>query len=209
MNKRKLAIITGSSYLIIFFTAIYANFFVVEALRSEPLFTVQQHAFSVRLGIIAFLFTVLFDVVVAWSLYALFRENNLSLPAMLFRMMHAAIMGVALFALPLALQSTTAEEVLHYTHIFNLTWLIALFFFGVHLILLGGILGKPRWIAIFLIIAGAMYMVDTLAHILLANYAAYADIFLTLVAIPSIFGEMALALWLLFRGGRAQNEMSR
>jgi len=34
------------------------------------------------------------------------------------------------------------------------------------------------------------------------NYDAYADLFLTLVAIPSIFGEMAFAIWLLVKGGK-------
>lgn len=56
---------------------------------------------------------------------------------------------------------------------FNIIWLIGLFFFGIHLILLGRIIGKPRIIALFL----------------------------ALVAIPSIVGELSLAIWLLAKGG--------
>ena len=78
---------------------------------------------------------------------------------------------------------------------------IGLFFFGIHLILLGRILEKPRFITVFLIIAGIMYMADTGAHFLLHNYDDYSSIFLALVAIPSIFGEMALSIWLLIKGG--------
>lgn len=44
-----------------------------------------------------------------------------------------------------------------------------------------------------------MYMVDTGAHFVLENYQSYADIFLALVAIPSILGEMAFSIWLLFQ----------
>ena len=80
--------------------------------------------------------------------------------------------------------------------------LIGLFFFGIHLILLGRIIGKPKIIGIFLVLAGAMYMLDTAAHFVLPDYEAYASIFLALVAIPSIVGEMAFAIWLLIKGGR-------
>jgi hypothetical protein len=156
----------------------------------------------VRFGILAFIFTVVFDVVVAWALYELFKEHSLSTLSTYFRMMHAAIMGVAIFALPMALVSTTNQEILKQVNIFNTIWLIGLFFFGIHIILLGLIIGKPKVIAVFLIVAGMMYMVDTGAHFLLPDYQSYESIFLALVAIPSIVGEMSLAIWLLIRGGK-------
>jgi len=202
MNPRKLSIIAGVSYLIIFFAAIFANFFVLSAIIENPMGTIQQQHTMVRFGILAFIITVVFDVVVAWALYELYKKHHLSGLSTLFRMMHAAIMGVAIFALPLALTSTTAQEVLRQANIFNITWLIGLFFFGIHLILLGKIIGKPKLISVFLVIAGIMYMVDTTAHFLLEDYDAYASIFLALVAIPSILGEMAFTLWLLTKGGK-------
>jgi hypothetical protein len=204
VNPRTLSLIAGGSYLIIFFAAIFANFFVLESMINDPLNTIQQKHFSVRAGILAFLITVVFDVVVAWALYELFKEHFLSGLSTLFRMMHAAIMGVAIFALPMALDSTTAEAVLKQVDIFNTIWLIGLFFFGVHLILLGNIIGKPKIIAIFLVIAGTMYMTDTAAHFILPNYDAYASVFLALVAIPSIVGEMSFSVWLLVKGGKEE-----
>jgi len=202
MKPRKLSIIAGSSYLVIFFAAIFANFLVIESILKEPLVTIQENHLMVRFGIMAFLVTVVFDVVVAWALYELYKDHYLSGLSTLFRMMHAAIMGVAVFALPVALMTTTDQEILKQVDIFNFIWLIGLFFFGIHLILLGRILVKPKFIAVFLIIAGIMYMVDTGAHFLLQNYDAYSSIFLALVAIPSIIGEMSLALWLLLKGGK-------
>ena len=47
-----------------------------------------------------------------------------------------------------------------------------------------------------------MYMVDTAAHFVLPNYEAHASVFLALVAIPSIVGEMAFSIWLLIKGGK-------
>jgi hypothetical protein len=202
MAPRKLALITGISYLVIFFAAIFANFFVLESMLEDPLNTIRENHMVVRFGILAFLITVVFDVVVAWALYELFRDHALSGLSTLFRMMHAAIMGVAIFALPVALSATTSQEILKQVDIFNIIWLIGLFFFGIHLILLGKIIKKPGIIALFLVIAGIMYMVDTGAHFLLPNYDDYASIFLAMVAIPSVVGELSFAIWLLVKGGK-------
>jgi len=202
MKPRTLSLVAGVSYLIIFFAAVFANFFVFESILNDPLNTILQNHIVVRIGILAFMITVVFDVVVAWALYELFKENSLSGLSTLFRMMHAAIMGVAIFALYMALASNTGQDILNQADIFNIIWLIGLFFFGVHLILLGKIISKPKIISLFLVIAGIMYMVDTAAHILLQNYETYSSVFLALVAIPSIFGEMAFAIWLLVKGGK-------
>ena len=111
-------------------------------------------------------------------------------------------MGAAIYALPLAVKATTADAILHQVEAFNNMWLIGLFFFGGHLILLARIAPIPKWIMVFMTIAGIMYMLDTIAHFLLPNYSDYAEVFLMLVAIPSILGEMAFAIWLLTKGGK-------
>jgi hypothetical protein len=208
MEQRKLSVIAGISYLIIFFAAIFANFFVLQSLLNDPVLTVGENHMMVRFGILAFLITVVFDVVVAWALLELYRNHALSLLSTLFRMMHAAIMAVALFALVVALSSAGSEEILKQAGIFNIIWLIGLFFFGIHLILLGRIIGRPGIIAVFLVIAGVMYMIDTAAHFVLPDYESYAPIFLALVAIPSILGEMAFAIWLLVRGGKESAKLN-
>ena len=106
MNDRTLSKIAGISYLIIFFAAIFANFLALESIIQSPVETVTNNAFLVRMGIIAFLITVVFDVVVAWALKELYKNHILTGLSTYFRMMHAAIMGVAIFALPLALKYT-------------------------------------------------------------------------------------------------------
>lgn len=196
-NDRTLALVAGSSYLVIFFSAIFANFFALESLINDPLTAVQQGHVMVRVGIIAFIVTVVFDVIVAWALLELFKGHPLSVLSTLFRMMHAAIMGVAIFALPAVFSLSTGEEILKQVEIFNTIWLLGLFFFGIHIILLGKIISKPKFIVFFLILAGIMYMVDTVAHFTFPSYEEYASLFLALVAIPSILGEMSFAIWLL------------
>ena len=204
MKARTLSRIAGISYLIIFFAAIFANFFVLESLLQAAMETIAQNSLLVRLGILAFLITAIFDVVVAWALFELYPDHPLSRLSTYFRVMHAAVMGIAVYKRPEVLGVASAPEVLGLVNQFNNMWLIGLFFFGIHLILLGKILQKPKFIVMFLMLAGLMYMVDTTAHFLLENYDNYKSVFLALVAIPSILGEMSLALWLLIKGGKQE-----
>lgn len=202
MSHRKLAIIAGVSYLIIFLTAIYANFFVLDSLLSNPVDVVTETPIHVRLGVMAFLIAAVFDVFVAWALYELYKDNILSTVSTYFRIIHAAIMGVAVFTLLSVLRLTTAEEIIAQVDIFNSIWLIGLFFFGVHLLLLGRIVKEIKIIPVILILAGVMYILDTGAHFLLSNYESYATVFLILVAVPAILGEMSFTIWLLRKGGK-------
>lgn len=197
MNTRHIAQISGWSYVIIFFAAIFANFFVLEGLKTEPLEMIVHQSALVKTGILAFLWVIVCDVIVAWGLHMMYKRHLLSVLSTLFRMMHAAIFAVAIGALVFTLSANTSEQVLLYVKIFETLWLIGLFFFGGHLLMLGKIAPLPSIIRIGITAAGIMYMVDTMAHFTLSNYADYAGIFLALVAIPSIFGEMALAGWLL------------
>ena len=203
ITSRQLSITAGISYLIIFFTAIYANFFVLDALITNPLETVIENSIHIRFGVMAFLFAAVFDVVVAWSLYELYKGNILSSLSTYFRIIHAALMGGALFALLNIIYLNNPEEILNQVATFNNIWLIGLFFFGCHLILLHSILkDQIKIIPKLLLLAGMMYIIDTGAHFLLPNYASYAQLMLTLVAIPAILGEMSFSIWLLLKGGK-------
>ena len=202
IEKRTLSLIAGASYLFIFLLGIFANFVVIESLASDPITTIQQNHVSVRLGILAFMIIVILDVVVAWALYELYKEDSLSLLSSLFRVIHATIMGVSIFSLPAVLVSSNEQEILKQVDTFNSIWLAGLFFFGVHLIILGKIFSKPKVIAFLLAIAGAMYMVDTGANFTLPNYDNYKSFFLVLVAVPAVLAEMSFAIWLLAKGGK-------
>jgi len=204
MNNRTLSKIGGISYLIIFFAAIFANFFALESIINPPNETGENNDLIFKIGIIAFLITVVFDVIVAWVLRELYRNHYLTVLSTYFRMMHATIMAVAIFALPLALKETTQDKILLQVETFNNIWLIGLFFFGIHIILLSKIAVVPRIIKGFLTIAGVMYVIDTVAHFTLSNYSDYSEVIIILVAIPCILGEMSFALWLLIKGSRSK-----
>jgi hypothetical protein len=48
-----------------------------------------------------------------------------------------------------------------------------------------------------LAVAGAAYITDTLAHLVLVDYARYADVLLAMVAVPSVVAELWFTVWLL------------
>ena len=60
MDNRTISIIGGTSYLIIFITAIFASFVALESIIKAPIETIENNDLMVRIGIIALLITVVF-----------------------------------------------------------------------------------------------------------------------------------------------------
>jgi hypothetical protein len=50
-------------------------------------------------------------------------------------------------------------------------------------------------------------VINTLANALLPNYDDYEAVFVTIVALPSVIGEVAFPIWLLLRGGRVREAL--
>ncbi len=218
--RRRAARIAGVSYLAMVVLAIFANFVVREGLveRGDPAGTVASITGSIglfRLGLVAFLVIFVLDVVIAWALHVVFRDVNrdLSLATAWFRLVYTALLGVALVSMFQVLQLLggdllgflTYEQVSAHTMIelaaFESTWLIGLVAFGIHLAMLGVLVVRSGLVAkalgYFLIAGGVAYVLDTLAHVMLADYEAVASVFLGVVGLTSLFGEGWLGFWLL------------
>jgi hypothetical protein len=224
---RKISLIAGFGYLVIFITGIFANFFTLERLvidgdAGATLANISENAALFRLGILFFIIMVLFDLMLSWALYLLFNSINqpLSLFMAWFRLVNAAIFGVALFHLFDVLVLTGNEaylvevstayihaELMRSLDAFNYTWLLGLLFFGVHLIALGILALQPGYIpkliGYLLIIAGAGYLIDSMAQFMMNNYEDYQNIFTLIVVVPGVLGELSFTLWLLIKGGRS------
>lgn len=227
-SQRSAALIAGIGYVILFVLGIFSNFIVrtglVDANDAAATFeSIANSEILFRLGLVSFLIVFIVDIIVAWALYIVFRAVNrhVSLVAAWFRIVYTVFLGVAVIFLFLILELVSGAEFLNVfdqgqleaqvtlaAEAFNYTWLIGLASFGVHLILIGYLLVTSRWapraIGIVVAAAGAAYIVDTLAYGLLPNYADYANVFLVMVAVPSVIGEFAFTLWLLLRGGKQQ-----
>lgn len=225
-SVRSAARSAGICYAAIFVLAMYANFAVRMRLvdPSDAAATTQNLAQSdgqVRLAVAAFTVVFLLDIVIAWALYVVFRPYGprRALLAAWFRLGYTILLGAACVFLFLSLRLATAATfgdgfgpdagaaaVLLTLEAFDYLWLIGLAAFGIHLVLIGRIIVTARPVPVLmgwiLIVAGTAYVVDTFAHVLLADYADFASVFLALVAVPSICGELWFTLWLLIRAGR-------
>ena len=92
------------------------------------------------------------------------------------------------------------EAILLALQTFDLTWVVGLAAFGGHLVLVATLLhrsGGPRLLVWLLAVAGTAYVVDTVAHLVLADYESLSGLFLAIVAVPSVLGELGLTGWLL------------
>ncbi|MDD3246589.1 MAG: DUF4386 domain-containing protein [Methanosarcina sp.] len=218
--------VAGVSYLIIFVLGIFANFFILQDLivpedAAATVNNIMANELQFRLGILGFIIMVIFDVVVAWALYVLLKPVNrsISLLAAWFRLVNATIFGIALYNLFSVLQllgganylkvfetGQLQAQMMLFLNAFNATWLIGLIFFGIHLFILGYLIFKsdyiPGILGFLLIVASLGYLIDSFANFLLPNYTDYETIFMLIVVVPGIIGELSFTLWLLLKGAK-------
>ncbi len=227
-NPRAMALLAGWSYVALFVLAVFANFFVRERLvdTSDAAVTFTNLAANqglVRAAILAFVVIFALDVVVAWALYHLFRPagDALSALAAWFRIVYTVFLGVAVVFLFTVLRLVGGAD--HIAALgrpaleantmlaldaFNVTWLVGLVAFGVHLVLLAVLILRSgiahRALGVVLAVAGAAYIFDTTAFTVYPDYAANAELFTAIVAGPAVIAEAAFTLWLLLKAGRAR-----
>ena len=83
---------------------------------------------------------------------------------------------------------------------------IGIFFFSFHLGILGYLTYKsgfiPKIFSVLLMIAALGYLVNSVGIILSLNFP---EIIWTVLMGPCLIGELAIVLWLVFRGGKNQS----
>ncbi|MBK5441793.1 MULTISPECIES: DUF4386 domain-containing protein [unclassified Peribacillus] len=221
--------VAGFGLLLMAILAIFSNFSVFNGLIiSDDAATTANNIITnemlFRSGFISFVIVLILDVLLAWALYVLLKpvNKNLAMLAAWFRLVYTAIFGIALHNFLNVLQLLSGTEyltvfttdqlqaqVMLLVNAFNNGWIIGLVFFGSHLFVVGYLIIKsggyiPRMIGFFLVIASAGYLIDSFAHFLLPNYTDYKTIFLLVVAVPGVIGELSLAFWLLIKGVKVQ-----
>ncbi|WP_417237456.1 DUF4386 domain-containing protein [Bizionia paragorgiae] len=214
--------ISGIAYLIIFISGFYANFYAVENLIdlnniNETIQNLNENTSQLSYGIIGFIVMLIFDLLLVWSLYKLFKwvSRNISITASILRFINVLFFCAALLNLfevyniisnkKLNSQSIeTQQTIMSLLKKFNEIWTLGLMIFGIHLAFLCYLIFKsnnvPKPIGILLFIGAIGYFIDGFANIFISNYLDYKDIFTIIVIIPAIFGEFSFTLWLLIKG---------
>lgn len=216
--------VAGFGLLLMAIVAIFANIFVFERLivpgdAAATIANITADELLFRFGIVSFVIVLILDVMVAWALYILLKRinRNIALLAVVFRLFYTVISAGAIFNFLSVLQLIREEsylgiletnqlqvQVLTLIDAFNNGWTIGLAFFGIHLLVIGYLVLNsefmPKILGILLLIGGAGYLIDNFAKIILANYADYETLFMTMGAIPGAIAELSLAVWLLVKG---------
>jgi uncharacterized membrane protein len=218
-SPRPLARLTGCAYLFIMAAAMFAEAFVRDRLivSGDAATTVRNIAANDTLwrwGIAADVSTTLADIAVSALLYLLLKpvSRSLSLSAAFFRLAYSAAMaaGAAFLIAPLQLihhapqgpSPTEVEALTSFTlRLHDAGFAVALTLFGVHLMIVGGLIARstflPRLLGLALAFAGLCYVTNSFLRIL---SPPLADALFPWILLPGFFAEGTLAVWLIFGG---------
>ncbi len=220
-SPRAVARTAGVLYLVIIVCGLFSELFVRGRLVdvTDPSGTAAAIAGSeglFRLGFAADLLMVVSDVGLAVLLYVLLRpvSRTLALVAAAFRIVQSAVLGMNLLhhldaalmldssgpagSLPTAQRDALVAMSMD-SHAYG--YLIALVFFGVHLVILGYLVVKapyfPAWLGVLMVVAGAGYLTDSFSFFLVPGYDGALS---SAVLAPALVAELATVLWLLVKG---------
>ncbi|MGY1709144.1 DUF4386 domain-containing protein [Geodermatophilus sp. SYSU D00758] len=220
LSPQRLARLTGVLYLLLVGLGM-AGPLTLEALlvpgdAAGTAAAVAGSATAFTLSIGAWVAVVAVDVAISLTLYLLLARfgRGLAMAAAAFRLLYSATVAALLVELFTAhrllvlpggavADPGAAQRGLDALQTFSDGFLVALVFFGGHLVLLGAALQRsgyvPRVLCWFVAAAGAGYVVDSLASLLVDSYGGAAAV---VALTPTLIGEVGLALWFLIRGVR-------
>ena len=176
-------------------------------------------------SLVSWLAIIVVDVAIAVTFYLLLRpvSHTLSLLAAAFRLVYSAVLAAVVLSLFDAFWLLTGAQgaaglgeqqrqamALAALDTFSAGFLLALVLFGVHLLLLGWLLYRsrylPRVFGALLVAAGVGYVADSLAGLLLADHGGLVS---AVLLTPAVVGELGLTAWLLLRGVRVPRPVTR
>lgn len=161
-----------------------------------------------RLGVAGEVLLLNCAVALGVILYILLRpvSRDLALAVLVFNLVCIAVEGAAAVSLADALQPGQSPATITLAiRSHTMGFAIALVFFGVECVLLGWLIHRsgymPRLIGVLMAVAGVCYVVNSFALILSPPLARRL---FPAILMPSLIGELSLALWLLVKGVRAE-----
>lgn len=222
------ALTAGTGLLIMAFVAAFSYGYAHSALLTEEnanttLQNLLTHKNLFRAELAGWIIILILDIIVAWSCYLFLKPVNqpLSLLGAWLRLVYTAILGTAVMNLIFVQLLTSSTEysqgytpaqlgvqIMLHLKAFDAMWSVGLIVFGGHLLILGILalqaVNVPGWAAVLLLIASAGYILTHVSKLLLPDYEGIGEMVEKVFMLPMSAGELGFALWLLFRGGKAQ-----
>jgi len=219
LTLRQAALIAGFAYL---GPVSYAEFSIYPRLVivgniEQTVHNIAAHQGLFAIAIVCYLVEFIEDVVIAWALYYLLVPVNraVSLLSAWFRLMYTAIAFFGMLKLVAVFDLVTSPDyasafgtgplqaqIKMLLGTFRDDWSIGLVLFGIHLVLLGILIYRsryiPRWLGVLVVVDGGGWFISSLQPYL------YPHINLRFLFV-TYFGEIFLMLWLLIRGWGLQS----
>lgn len=210
--------VAGFLYLLIIVFGLIAQIFVRDSLvdyqdAATTAKNITASEFRYRFGFVSELLMLACDIGVTTILYLLLKESakGLSLLSTFFRLTSISILGVVALTHYAALTFLGKTE---YLTVFTTDQLnalallsvrlhgsgynVSLFFFGIHLIILGFLVRRsgivPGFLAVLLVIAGLCYDLNSIMWFL---FPSYITAIYPMILIPSFVAELMFSIWLL------------
>ncbi len=207
-SPRTASLVAGIGLLAMAILAPYANFVVLDGLVSpgDATGTMEDIAGSeglFRSGVVSLAVVAVLDIIVAAALFHLFAPVNrvASMFAAWLRLAYTAVLMVAIGMLAGVLPlSGDPDQAVQGIDAYYDIWHAGLILFGAHLMAIGYLAYRsvtvPRVIGVLYLVAGAGYLIDRFASLLLSDYS---------LSIATFTGalEFTLVVWLLFKGVRS------
>ncbi len=221
LRLQSAARISGLLYVVLFALGMFSPL-VLESLivDGDSKATVDRVSDSLGLfgtSLVTWTVIVVADIVISVTLYLLLEpvSRSVAIVTAAFRLIYSALLGAFLLNLFSAFSLlngteqgagvSVSSEVQAFAAIesFENGFQLALVFFGIHLIGLGYLLWRsahaPVALSATLMVAGAGYIVNTMAGLFLVSHG---DVAATVLLIPALLGELGLTMWLLAKGFR-------
>ncbi|MCB0635948.1 MAG: DUF4386 domain-containing protein [Lewinella sp.] len=222
LTPRQSALTAGISLLLIAVAAgfaygyVHGNLIIPDDL-SATVANLRASEFLFRFSIGVWLMILLLDVVAAWALYRYLApvHQDLSLLTAWLRVVYAVFLAIAIIAYmvvllllqkPIDETGAVSEQIGLFLGAFSKAWSVGLIIFGAHLLLLGFLVWRsgfvPKWLAVLIVIAAFSYLLVHKGFLFFPDVAAVAKVE-SILAIPMAIGELAFAVWLVVKGGKA------
>jgi len=215
ISRRRVALTAGIGLLLMAVLAPLAHFGVLQNLvvsgdAAATVGNIVADEGLFRLAAATLLVVTFLDIVVAWALYVLLKPVHPTLAMLVgwLRLAAPAVFAVALANLldvanlvgsaesSTLLPDQLGAQVMASIASFGNGWDMSLAIFGLHLVGLGYLLFKsvdfPRFLGVLVVVAGAGYLADTFARILVSDFEFRISLF-------TFVGEALLIFWLLWR----------
>ncbi len=225
ISQRRAAVTAGIAMLVMAVCAAFAVGFVNSSLivkgdSGATTINIFNSSAVFRSGVFSWLVILVSDIIVSWALYSFLKQvdNSLALLSAWFRLLYCAILGVSILNLVYVMLLSSGDniaatqsnqlsnQIMLFIDAFNKMWSFGLIIFGLHLLLIGKLVLKSRFIpkilGILLMIAAVSYIIVHSLHVFFPQFEQTTVILENILSFPMALGELAFGIWLLIRGGR-------